>query len=220
MLEAIDADDMHALREELGDLLLQVVLQTQVATDAEAFRMADVIAGINQKIVRRHPHVFGDIAVAGVDDVKRNWEAIKIAEREGSDKPSRESILDGVARGLPALAQAEIYGARAARVGFDWPDISGVLDKVAEELREIAEARDAETRVAEFGDLLFSLVNATRWLAIDPESALRAANARWSARFREVERAARAAGKTLSELPLDELESLWQAAKLALISDQ
>ena len=220
VLEAIDADDMHALREELGDLLLQVVLQTQVATDAEAFRMADVIAGINQKIVRRHPHVFGDIAVAGVDDVKRNWEAIKIAEREGSDKPSRESILDGVARGLPALAQAEIYGARAARVGFDWPDISGVLDKVAEELREIAEARDAETRGAEFGDLLFSLVNAARWLAIDPESALRAANARWSARFREVERAARAAGKTLSELPLDELESLWQAAKLALISDQ
>ena len=226
VLEAIDADDMQALREELGDLLLQVVLQTQVATDAEAFRMADVVAGINEKIIRRHPHVFGGVypegsqrvAVAGVDDVKRNWEAIKAAEREGSDKPSRESILDGVASGLPALAQAEIYGARAARVGFDWPDVSGVLDKVAEELREIAGARDSEMREAEFGDLLFSLVNAARWLEIDPESALRAANARWSARFREVERAARAQGKALGELSLDELERLWQAAKLALRS--
>ncbi|HKZ84612.1 MAG TPA: nucleoside triphosphate pyrophosphohydrolase [Anaerolineae bacterium] len=218
VLEAIDADDMEALREELGDLLLQVVLQTQIATDAEAFRMADVIAGINEKIIRRHPHVFGDVDVAGVDDVKRNWEAIKVAEREESDKPSRESILDGIAKGLPALAQAEMYGARAARVGFDWPDVSGVLDKVAEELREIADARDLETREAEFGDLLFSLVNAARWLEIDPESALRAANARWSARFREVERAARAQGRAVSELSLDEMERLWQAAKLALRS--
>ena len=195
-----------------------MVLQTQVATDAEAFRMADVIAGINEKIIRRHPHVFGDVDVAGVEDVKRNWEAIKVAERDGSDKPYRESILDGIAKGLPALAQAEMYGARAARVGFDWPDVSGVLDKVAEEVHEIADARDRGAREAEFGDLLFSLVNVARWLEINPESALRAANARWSARFREVERAARAQGRAVSELSLDEMERLWQAAKLVLRS--
>ena len=214
VLEAIDADDADALREEFGDLLLQVVLQTQVATDAEAFRMPDVIASINEKIVRRHPHVFGDVSVSGVEDVKRNWEAIKQAEQAGDVKPASESALDGVARGLPALAQAEMYGSRAARVGFDWPDVSGVLDKVAEEIREIAEAREDEARQAEFGDLLLALVNAARWLRIDPESALRSANARWAARFRRVERAARRQGRALHELSLDELNVLWEAAKV------
>jgi tetrapyrrole methylase family protein/MazG family protein len=213
VLEAIDADDAHALREELGDLLLQVVLQTQVATDAEAFRMPDVIASINEKIIRRHPHVFGDVSVAGVEDVKRNWEAIKQAEQAGDVKPARESALDGVAKGLPALAQAEMYGSRAARLGFDWPDVSGVLDKVAEEIREIAEAREDAARQAEFGDLLFALVNVARWLRIDPESALRSANARWAARFRGIERAARRQGRALRDMSLDDLNALWEAAK-------
>ncbi|HEY4691202.1 MAG TPA: nucleoside triphosphate pyrophosphohydrolase [Anaerolineae bacterium] len=214
VLEAIDAGDLDALREELGDLLLQVVLQTQVATDEEVFRMPDVVAAINEKIIRRHPHVFGDVTVSGVEDVKRNWDAIKQAER-GEEKQARESLLDGVAKGLPALAQAEVYGARAARAGFDWPDVSGVLDKVAEEIREIAGAEDDEARAAEFGDLLFTLVNVARWLKIDPESALRSTSARWAARFRAIEHRAREQGRSLNDLSPDEMNQLWEAAKSA-----
>ena len=212
---AIEAKDYASLKDELGDLLLQVVLQTQIATEAEEFRMADVIAGIQEKIVRRHPHVFGDVRVSGVDDVTRNWEAIKQAENGAAPagRPARESILDGLPRGLPALAQAEAYGARAARVGFDWPDVSGVLDKVAEEAREVIGAGDAESREAEFGDLLFALVNVARWLKIDPESALRSTNARWAMRFRAVERAAREQDRALRDMSLDELDQLWEAAK-------
>jgi tetrapyrrole methylase family protein/MazG family protein len=213
VLEAIDAGDTDALREELGDLLLQIVLQTQIATDEEAFRMPDVIAGIQEKIVRRHPHVFGDVSVSGSEDVKRNWEAIKQAERDENRKPVRESALDGLPKGLPALAQAEAYGARAARLGFDWQDVSGVLQKVAEEVRELAEAPDMESRQAEFGDLLFALVNVARWLDIEPESALRSANARWATRFRAVERAAREQGRSMREMSPDELDRLWEAAK-------
>jgi tetrapyrrole methylase family protein/MazG family protein len=212
VLDAIDRDDLDALREELGDLLLQVVLQTQVATDAEAFRMPDVIAGIQEKIIRRHPHVFGDVSVSGVEDVKRNWDAIKQAEKNET-KPARESVLDGIASGLPALAQAEALGSRAARVGFDWPEVLGVLDKVAEEVGEIAEAADGRSREAEFGDLLFALVNVARWLKIDPESALRTANARWARRFRTVEQMARERGQTLREMSLEELDELWESAK-------
>ncbi len=213
-LDAIDAGNSDALREELGDLLLQVVLQTQIATDEESFRMADVIAGIHEKIIRRHPHVFGDASVSGVEEVTRNWEAIKQAEHGGGQPPAHASALNGVPKGLPALAQAETYGARAARVGFDWPDVSGVLDKVAEEIREIAAAPDAASREAEFGDLLFALVNVARWLKIDPESALRATNARWAARFRQVERVAREQGRSLQGMSLDELDRLWEAAKV------
>ncbi len=216
VLDALDADDAHALREELGDLLLQVVLQTQIATDAERFRMADVVAGIQEKIVRRHPHVFGDVRVSGVDDVTRNWETIKQAENGAAVKPARatrESILDGLPHGLPALAQAEAYGARAARVGFDWPNVSGVLDKLAEEVQEMIGADDVASRDAEFGDVLFALVNVARWLKIDPESALRSANARWAARFRTMERTAREQDRALRDLSLDELDRLWEAAK-------
>jgi tetrapyrrole methylase family protein/MazG family protein len=214
VLDAIDSGNVAALREELGDLLLQVVLQTQIAVDEETFRMPDVIAGITAKIIRRHPHVFGDVSVSSVEDVKRNWDAIKQGER-GADAKPRESILDGVPRSTPALAQAEMYGARAARVGFDWPDVSGVLDKIAEELRELAAAADDRAREAEFGDLLLALVNAARWLKIDPESALRAANARWAARFRHMERLARDQGRSLRDLSLDEWDRLWVAAKIA-----
>ena len=211
VLEAIDLDDMQALREELGDLLLQVVLQTQIAVDEEAFRMTDVIAGIRDKLIRRHPHVFGDVRVSGSDDVKRNWETIKQSEK--AERGAHESILDGLPASLPALAQADAYGTRAARVGFDWPDVSGVLDKVAEEVRELAAVSDARLREAEYGDVLFSLVNLARWLGIDPESTLRAANARWAGRFRAVERSAREQRRSLKEMTLDELNRLWDAAK-------
>lgn len=213
VLEALDADDVDALREELGDLLLQVVLHTQIAVDQEEFRMPDVIAGIREKLIRRHPHVFGQVNVSGAEDVIRNWETIKQEERAQSNKPEHTSVLDGVTRGLPALAQSEAYGSRAARVGFDWEDVSGVLKKVDEELREIAEAQDDESRQAEFGDLLFSLVNVARWLKIDPEAALRATNARWAARFREVERAVQDSDRSMQEMSLEELDALWEAAK-------
>jgi tetrapyrrole methylase family protein/MazG family protein len=213
VLEALDADDVTALREELGDVLLQVALHTQIAVDQEEFRMPDVIAGIREKLIRRHPHVFGQVNVSGAEEVIVNWETIKQEERAHSNKSEHTSLLDGVAKGLPALAQAEAYGSRAARAGFDWEDVSGVLKKVDEELREIAEAQDDEARRAEFGDLLFSLVNVARWLKIDPETALRMTNARWAARFREVERAARASGRSMQEMSLDELDALWEAAK-------
>lgn len=213
VLEALDADDAPALREELGDLLLQVVLHTQIAVDQEEFRMVEVIAGIRDKLIRRHPHVFGEVNVSGAEEVTRNWEAIKREERAQSRKSEHISLLDGVVKGMPALAQSEAYGARAARVGFDWVDVSGVLQKVDEELQEIAAAPDEEARQAEFGDLLFSLVNVARWLKIEPETALRRANARWADRFREVERAVQASGRSMREVALEELDALWEAAK-------
>lgn len=216
VLEALDAHDADALREELGDLLLQVVLQTQIATDEEEFRMSEVIEGIREKLVRRHPHVFGDTNASNVDEVKSNWEAIKQAEHDGANKPVRESILDGVTKDLPALAQAEAYGTRAARVGFDWPDVSGVIEKVAEEIQEIAQAQNDDERQAEYGDLLFALVNVARWTKIDPEAALRTANARWSTRFREVERTARKSGRSMQDMSIEELDDLWEAAKAKL----
>ena len=214
VLEALDADDTEALREELGDLLLQVVLHAQIAVDSEEFRMPDVIADIDAKIKRRHPHVFGDVKVNGVQDVMHNWQAIKQAEKEenGKAKPDA-SALDGIPRGLPALASAGSLAEKAARLTFDWRSIDGVYDKVQEEIEELRHAADVVEREAEMGDLLFSIANLARWLKVDPESALRLANTKFSARFREVERMARSRGSSLPEMSEAELDSLWQAAK-------
>jgi tetrapyrrole methylase family protein/MazG family protein len=210
-LQALDADDMPALREELGDLLLQIVLQAQIATEAEEFTMADVVAGINAKIVRRHPHVFGEVKVSGVDQVLTNWEALKAAEREENEETG--GLLGGVPVGLPALAQAAEIQSRVARVGFDWPEIGGVRDKVQEELQEVLGSRSPEEQTAEMGDLLFAAVNYARWLKIDPEAALREANARFRRRFAEMEESAREQGRELSKLGAKELDRLWEAAK-------
>ena len=210
-LTAIDEDDPDAMREELGDLLLQVVLQSQIATEAGEFSMAEVIAGIQAKLIRRHPHVFGDVKVSGVHEVLENWEKLKAAERNGDARPDK-GALGAVPPGLPALAQADTYQRRAARVGFDWPEISGVTAKVREEVAEI-EAAVPEGREAEIGDLLFAVVNWARWLKVDPESALRTANARFAARFAKVEAAARAQGKEMRAMTLEELDRLWEAAK-------
>ncbi|MDF1499989.1 MAG: nucleoside triphosphate pyrophosphohydrolase [Anaerolineales bacterium] len=210
-LHAIDDDDMEALCEELGDLLLQIVLQAQIATEAGAFTMAEVIAGIQEKLIRRHPHVFGDWDVEDVDQVLHNWETLKERERfeDGSDK----GLLDGVPVNLPALAQSGEIQDRVVRVGFDWPAIERVLEKVHEELAEVAEAEDEEQVAAEVGDLLFAVVNYARWLGVDAETALRGANQRFRSRFVSIERAARAQGSKLSELSLEQMEDLWQAAK-------
>ena len=210
-LEAIDQDDMGALQAELGDLLLQIVLQAQIATEEGEFTMAQVIAGIRAKLVRRHPHVFSDLQVEAVDQVLRNWEQLKAEERERAG--DQNGILGGVPRGLPALAQAYELQARAARVGFDWASLGGVLAKVQEELEEVQEAPDEQRRAAEMGDLLFAVVNYARWLKVDPEAALRAANRRFRQRFGAMERRARAEGRPLAEMSLEELDALWEAAK-------
>jgi tetrapyrrole methylase family protein/MazG family protein len=210
-LEAIDNDDMTALKEELGDLLLQIVLQTQIAVEQGTFLMADVIQHIQQKLIRRHPHVFAGMDLQEVDAVLHNWESLKEEERDhqGSDK----GLLDGVPLGLPALAQADEIQARVARVGFDWPELAGVIAKLQEELQELAEAETEVEKVVEMGDLLFSVVNYARRLMIDPEAALRLANQRFRERFRKVERLARQSARVLSDLQIDELEALWQQAK-------
>lgn len=209
-LEAIDRDDAEALMEELGDLLLQIVLHAQIATDDGEFRMADVIAHIDAKLRRRHPHVFGDVKVSGAAEVTVNWEEIKREERNHAD---HRSMLDGVPKTLPALSQAQDYQNRVARVGFDWPEVQGVRRKIAEELRELEEAQTAEEREGELGDLLFTVVNLARWLGVDAESALRRANARFAKRFAEMERRCAEAGRALTDLTPEEQDALWEAAK-------
>ena len=210
-LHALDADDMPALCEELGDLLLQIVIQVQIASEEGDFRMSDVIGGINTKLVRRHPHVFGDVQVSGVEQVLQNWEALKHEERK--ENGTGKGLLDGVPLSLPALAQAAEVQRRVARVGFDWPGLEGVQAKVAEELNELLEAETEDRRAAEMGDVLFAVVNYARWLGIDPEAALRTAAQRFRQRFGEMEAAARRSGKPLEGLNAGELDRLWESAK-------
>jgi tetrapyrrole methylase family protein/MazG family protein len=212
-LAALDAGDPDMLREELGDLLLQVVLQTQIAIDDGEFHMADVIGDINAKLIRRHPHVFGDVKVAGAGEVLANWEKLKEQERAGNSEKKKNGLLSGIPAALPALAQAHTYQSRAARVGFDWPDVSGVLAKIYEEMAEIESAKDEPSRAAEMGDLLFAVVNWARWLNVDPEVALREANEKFAKRFAHVEAGAKAQGRELSALALEEMDALWEEAK-------
>jgi tetrapyrrole methylase family protein/MazG family protein len=200
------------MQEEFGDLLVQIVLHAQIATEAGEFRLADVIRGIYTKLIHRHPHVFGDAELDDAQSVISNWEHLKAEERRANGQ-AEKGLLDGVASALPALTQAEAYGARAARVGFDWPDIQGVLDKIDEEVAELRQAKDDQSRLAEFGDLLFALVNLARWLDVDPEVALRGTNARFKQRFAAVEAGARAQGRALKELSLEEMEAFWQQGK-------
>lgn len=211
VLQAIDQDDPVALREELGDLLLQIVMQTQIAGEAGAFTMAEVIAGIQAKLVRRHPHVFDDVEVDGVDQVLLNWERLKHAEREQSGEA--RSALEGVPAALPALAQAHELQARAARVGFDWRSIDGVREKLEEELSELEAAGGSGERAAEVGDALFAMVNYARWLGVDPEAALRGSSRRFRRRFAHMEDVSRTMGTPLDRMGLDELDRLWGEAK-------
>lgn len=211
-ITALDADDPNAMSEEFGDLLLQIVLHVQIASEYGEFSMPEVLQGIYEKIVRRHPHVFSDLELRDVDGVLHNWEKLKAAERVENGK-AETGLLDGVALVLPALIQASEYQDRAARVGFDWSKISGVYDKILEEINEIQIAANEQDRAAELGDLLFSVVNLARWLQVEPESALREANQRFRRRFERIEFAAREQERMLSDFSLDELEALWQAGK-------
>jgi MazG family protein len=210
-ISAIDSGDFTDMREEFGDLLLQVVLQSQIANEEREFNVNQVIQGIYSKIVRRHPHVFGDLKLEGVDGVLTNWEKLK--EKERSDKKQEKGLLDGVPLALPALSQAQEYQDRAARVGFDWPEIEGVLDKVKEEIEEIKTAETDFELASEIGDLFFALVNVARWKHVDAESALRGTNMKFKKRFDYVGQGARRQGRNLSELSLEEMDGLWNEAK-------
>jgi len=206
--DAIERDDMAALRDELGDLLLQVVFHARMAEEASLFGFADVAAAIADKLEARHPHIFGD--ELGNDAQTDRWEKIKAAERAAR---GARSALDGVAIALPALMRAEKLQKRAARVGFDWPDVDGPVAKVHEELVELAEAQSEQERLLEAGDLLFAAVNVVRCHGIAPEDALRAANAKFERRFRQMESMAASAGEDFATLPIERQEAYWQAAK-------
>jgi tetrapyrrole methylase family protein / MazG family protein len=207
VLEALDADDPDKLREELGDLLLQIVLHSQIAVEEAEFHMADVIAHVNAKMIERHPHVWGDVKVSGAEEVVNNWDQIK---RHAQDDGAKKSILDGVPKALPALAQAQAYQSRAARVGFDWAKIQDVIEKLQEEIRELQAAENADERRKELGDVLFSVVNVARWYDVDPEVALRETNRKFVRRFRYIEQYA---DRDLKDMTLQELDDLWNAAK-------
>ncbi len=213
-LEALDSGDVVALEEELGDLLLQIAFHAQIGAEEGTFDFGDVVASIVEKMVRRHPHVFGDTVASTSDEVLANWEASKRAERIARAVAGGQvaSMLDGVPRALPALAQSQAVQDRAARVGFDWPDVGGVLEKVAEEAREIVDAPDHE-RAGEVGDLLFVVTNLARHLGVDAEEALRGATAKFRRRFAHVEASVSAHGIEWSTLDLPALDRLWAVAK-------
>ena len=207
------------MSEEFGDLLLQILLNSQIAREEKEFVITDVIKHIYDKIIRRHPHVFGDVQLDGVKDVLQNWEKLKEEERKklalsnAEGKKENKGLLDGVPAALPALTQAQEYQDRAARVGFDWPEIEGVLDKVREEIEEIKAAQNLDEVTAELGDLFFVLVNLARWRKVDAESALRKTNLKFKKRFAFVEQGAKKQERNLSDLTLEEMDALWDEGK-------
>jgi tetrapyrrole methylase family protein/MazG family protein len=207
VLEAIDEKSMPKLKEELGDVLLQVLMQADMAEEAGDFSLGEVADSVREKLVRRHPHVFGDTKVSGSEEVLRNWETLKAKEY------GRDSALDGVQRSLPALQWAWSLQRRAANVGFDWRDVDGALEKVHEELEELRQAETVEEREAEFGDLLFTMVNVARKLGINPEDALRGTTSRFEARFRTMEQQIRQDGRKFDQMEIAELDRYWEAAK-------
>lgn len=213
--DAIERGAMGELRDELGDLLFQVVYHARMAEEAGAFAVGDVVQAISDKMIRRHPHVFGDESRdKSPEQQVADWEAVKAAERAG--KPATTGALDGVAAGLPALTRAVKLQNRAARVGFDWPNADAVLDKIGEETAELVEAQalgDVDKIAEEYGDLLFVMANLARHLSIDPEAALRAANAKFTRRFAAIETALEAQGRTPADSTLAEMDALWDQAK-------
>ncbi|HNT55298.1 MAG TPA: nucleoside triphosphate pyrophosphohydrolase [Anaerolineaceae bacterium] len=211
-LAALDAAQSDKMAEEFGDLLLQIVLHAQIASEAGTFRLADILQGVTSKIIRRHPHVFGDVQVDGVGGVLVNWERLKAEERAANGE-AEKGMLDSVPGALPALSQAHQYADRAARVGFDWETIDPVRQKVLEELDEIADAPDAVHQAMEIGDLLFAVVNLARWYHVDAETALRETNQRFRRRFQYIEKCARQAGRPLNSMTLAEMDVWWEEAK-------
>lgn len=222
VVEAIDLEDPAKIREELGDVLLQVVFHAQVSRENGGFNLDDIAYEICEKMVRRHPHVFGDVEVEGVAGVLDNWQRIK-QEEKGGETPKTASALAGITQGLPALQRAEKIQSRAAKSGFDWPSFHGPLDKVSEEINELLEVwrgraqeketPDPERMEEEFGDVLFSLVNVARFLGVHPELALNRTVDKFIRRFQGMERLAAEEGKTLSSMDLLEMDGLWDKMK-------
>lgn len=219
-LDCIEAGDEAHLREELGDVLMQVVLHAQIAADAGAFTMADVARDINDKLIRRHPHVFGECSADSADEVLAIWDSVKLAEKGAKDADAAEAgerpegLLEGVPRSLPALMEAQKVSRKAASAGFEWETVADVWDKVAEERAEFeAEAPGTAERELEFGDLLFALVNVARKEGIDAESALRASTAKFRERWAAMENAAHEGGVSLESLTTEQLNSLWDKVK-------
>jgi tetrapyrrole methylase family protein/MazG family protein len=226
VVEALESGDDSKFAEELGDLLLQVVFHAQIAAEQERFDAADVVREIHQKMVRRHPHVFGEKRAKNAAEVLKNWEQIKVEERqargaeklasagsEGEKKPA--SLLDGIANTLPAVMQGFQLTRRASRIGFDWHSLDGVIEKLHEELDELRSASSTRQIEEELGDVLFAAVNLSRFLKVDPEIALKRTNAKFSSRFREMERLALKTGRALAEVPRTEMELLWEQAKIS-----
>ena len=221
VLDALDSADDAKLAEELGDLLLQVLFHAQIAHERGRFDISAVIREIHDKMVRRHPHVFGKKKAKTAADVLRNWEVIKQEERarsgENTEAKSPDSFLDGVPKSMPALLEALQLTRKAARVGFDWPDLHGIFAKLSEETKELHEvlgSRNPARIEGEIGDILFVAVNLARFLHVDPEIALKKTSAKFSRRFRTMERLARQRGMTLAEVPRPEMESFWERAKV------
>lgn len=219
-LDCIEAGDEAHLREELGDVLMQVVLHAQIAADAGAFTMADVARDINDKLIRRHPHVFGECSADSADEVLAIWDSVKLAEKGAKDADAAEAgerpegLLEGVPRSLPALMEAQKVSRKAASAGFEWETVADVWDKVAEERAEFeAEAPGTAERELEFGDLLFALVNVARKEGIDAESALRASTAKFRERWVAMENVAYEGGVSLESLTTEQLDSLWDKVK-------
>ena len=221
VLDALDGASPTELKEELGDLLFQVVFHAQIAQEKGEFHLADIIDRLHEKMIRRHPHVFGDADLKTSQDVLKNWEDIKAAEKgvESSSQPdSDKSLLDGIPSKLPALHQAYQMTAKASRVGFDWSRLEDILAKLHEEIRELQEAfarQDSQKTADEVGDLLFVVVNIARFLGIDPETALRRTNSKFSRRFRYVESTIKLRGFEMKNTPLTEMDALWEEAKKA-----
>jgi MazG family protein len=225
VLEALDARDDQKFPEELGDLLLQVLFHSQIAAEESRFTIVDVIREIHEKMIRRHPHVFGEIHARDSAEVLRNWEIIKAEERRKkgitqAENAAPESVLDGVPRSLPSLLQGYQLTRKAARVGFDWHNIDGIFDKLTEETIELREAlnkkpvgKNENEIEGELGDILFVAVNLARFLKVDPEIAMTKANTKFIRRFHEMERIAQHQGATFAQVPRDQMESLWEQAK-------
>jgi tetrapyrrole methylase family protein / MazG family protein len=226
VIDALDSGDDAKFAEEMGDLLLQVVFHSEIAREQERFSVADVVREIHDKMVRRHPHVFGDVRARNSAEVLQNWERIKATERldkdasskNGASKPQQKpaSLLDGVSRGLPAMLQGLQLTRKAARAGFDWHDADGIFEKLREEMAEVRHAlveKDSKKAEEELGDLLFAAINLARFVQVDPEIALKKANAKFQRRFMEMEKAALQSGRTFDGLPREDKESLWDAVK-------
>jgi len=212
VLEALDEEDTGKLRVELGDLMLQILLHTQIAAESGEFEMKDVLHNVNEKMVRRHPHVFGNVNVASAEEVSHNWEVIKKAERKGEEKADA-SILDGVPRQMPALSYSQEIQRRVAQVGFDWENIDGVIEKLYEEVKELNKSENLAEKTEEFGDLFFTLVNIARRMGVDPESSLRQANQKFYKRFSYMEKLCRERNLEFKNLSFDEMNGLWEEAK-------